>query len=259
LCLDFDGTLSEIVPHPKDARPVDGVGQALSTLTRYPTRIKVAIVSGRDISEVRRMLGIEKGIVFSGTHGLEIVGADGVRHLAKGVENAETDLQKARSWLSRNAPGGDGFVIEDKQVALATHYRMVDPELAAQRRAALRTFVENETRTLRILEGNKVDELLPRGVGGKGPAVRLLLDDLGPPAQTPIYFGDDTTDEDAFWELRDDGVGVLVGPARPSWARYRVDNPREVTRLLAELAQELGQTGTPPGAETATAPKSDRC
>ena len=38
----------------------------------------------------------------------------------------------------------------------------------------------------------------------------------------PIYFGDDLTDEDAFFALRDDGVTILVSEeTRPSWAKYR--------------------------------------
>ena len=242
LCLDFDGTISEIAPHPADARPVDGAEEVLRALTRYPGRVQIAIVSGREVSQVREMLRIERGILFSGTHGLEIVRADGVRHFAKGVEQAERDLAKVREWLKEHASEKDGFVIEDKQVAIAMHYRTVDPAIAAARRAALRSFADSKAQSLRILEGNKVDELLPRGVGGKGRAIRRLLDDLGKPAPWAIYFGDDTTDEDAFRELRDDGVGVLVGPARASWARYRIESPRDVVRMLAGLAHELARS-----------------
>ena len=242
LCLDFDGTISEIVPHPADARPIDGATEVLRALTGYPARVQVAIVSGREISQVQKMLGVDRGILFSGTHGLEIVGADGVRHFAKGVEHAERDLAKVRAWMREHAPANDGFVLEDKQVAIAMHYRMVDTSIATERRAALRALVDSKVPSLRIMEGSKVDEILPREMGGKGRAIRMLLDDLGRPARWAIYFGDDTTDEDAFRELRDDGVGVLVGPPRASWARYRVDNPREVVRMLAGLAHELARS-----------------
>lgn len=246
LCLDFDGTLSEIVPHPADARPLSGVGEVLSALARDPARITVAIISGREIAEVRRMLGVERGILFAGTHGLEIVGADGVRHLAPGLEAAEAGLAAARAWLARNVATTEGFVIEDKRIAIAVHYRMVEPALARERCAALRNFVEAKTPGLRILRGKMIDELLPRGVGGKGRAIRTLLRECAYPKSTPVYFGDDTTDEDAFQQIRDDGIGVLVGSARPSWARYRVASPSEVRRLLAELAQELLHTSKAP-------------
>ena len=246
LCLDFDGTLSEIVPHPADARPLSGVGEVLSALARDPARITVAIISGREIAEVRRMLGVERGILFAGTHGLEIMSADGVSRLAPGVEAAEADLAAARAWLARNLATTAGFVIEDKRVAIAVHYRMVEPALARERCAALRDFVEAKTPGLRILRGKMIDELLPRGVGGKGGAIRALLREAAEPKSVPVYFGDDTTDEDAFEQIRDDGIGVLVGSARPTWARYRVASPSEVRRVLAELAQELLHTSKAP-------------
>ncbi len=245
LCLDFDGTLSEIVPHPADARPLNGIPEVLTALTRDPRRINVAIVSGREIGEVRSMLGVDRGIMFSGTHGLEIVGQNGKRRVVPGVEAAMKDLDRVRAWLPKNLPGHSGFVIEDKQHAIAIHYRMANPERAAELRAALRSMVETEAPSLSILSGNKVEELLPRGIGGKGQAVRALMAEVGKPEPIPIYFGDDTTDEDAFHELREDGVGVLVGRARASWARYRVSSPGEVARVLAELAQELLHTAKP--------------
>lgn len=246
VCLDFDGTLSEIVPHPADARPLAGVREVLSAMARDPARIRVAIVSGREIAEVRRMLGVERGILFAGTHGLEMVDADGVSRLAPGVEAAEADLAAARAWLARNLATSDGFVIEDKRVAIAVHYRMVDPALARERCAALHDFVEAKAPALRVLRGKMIDELLPRGIGGKGTAIRTLLREAADPQAVPVYFGDDTTDEDAFQQIRDDGIGVLVGSARPSWARYRVDSPSEVRRVLAELAQELLHTTKAP-------------
>jgi alpha,alpha-trehalase len=247
LCLDFDGTLSEIVPHPADALPLSGVGEVLSALARDPARIRVAIISGREVAEVRRMLGVERGILFAGTHGLEIVGADGVSRLAPGVEAAEADLAAARAWLARNVATTDGFVIEDKRAAIAVHYRMVEPALARERCAALQNFVETRAPGLRILRGKMIDELLPRGIGGKGSAIRVLLREAAVPESVPVYFGDDTTDEDAFEQIRDDGIGVLVGSARPSWARFRVASPSEVRRVLAELAQELLHTRKAPG------------
>jgi trehalose 6-phosphate phosphatase len=218
----------------------------LSALARDPARIRVAIISGREIAEVRRMLGVERGILFAGTHGLEFVGADGVSRLAPGVEAAEPDLAAARAWLARNVATSEGFVIEDKRVAIAVHYRMVDPTLARERCAALQDFVETKTPALRVLRGKMVDELLPRGIGGKGSAIRTLLREAAYSKSVPVYFGDDTTDEDAFQQIRGDGIGVLVGSARKSWARYRVDSPSEVRRVLAELAQELLHTTKAP-------------
>ena len=65
---------------------------------------------------------------------------------------------------------------------------------------------------LKIVEGNMVDEILPRDVGGKGFAMRWLQDSMTERPDSIAYFGDDTTDEDAFFELRN-GVTILVGRA----------------------------------------------
>jgi trehalose-phosphatase len=239
VCLDYDGTLSEIAAHPADARPTPGVREALAALAEHPDRAQLAIVTGRPISEVRRMLGVERGVLFSGVHGLELMDRRGHRHLAPGAEAALPDLDQARLWLARNVPPECGFVIEDKRVTIAFHYRMADAEVAARVRRALARFVQAHTARLRILKGKMIDELIPRDAGGKGAAVRAIQREAGDPAVRPIYFGDDTTDEDAFRELREDGVGVLVGPPRPSWARWRVDGPRAVVDALGQLAAAI--------------------
>jgi trehalose-phosphatase len=57
----------------------------------------------------------------------------------------------------------------------------------------------------------------------------------------PVYFGDDLTDEDAFAEIGERGVTVLVGEPRRTAARYRVDGPRDVVRALTAVASALGR------------------
>jgi alpha,alpha-trehalase len=240
VCLDYDGTLSEITAHPAKARPIAGVDRVLAALAEHPDRILLAIITGRTISEVRRMIGVERGVLFSGVHGLELTDADGRRHLAPGVESVIPDLDLVREWLVRHVPAGCGFVIEDKRVAIAFHYRMADAETAARIRRALARFVQAHTARLRILRGKMIDEMMPRDAAGKGAAVRSVQREAGEPPPRAIYFGDDTTDEDAFRELRQDGVGILVGAPRPSWAQWRVDGPADVVRTLHELAVALG-------------------
>src|ERR1700728_3266130 len=47
LCLDYDGTLSEITDQPAEARLAPQVRASLRRLARHLSRIEVAIVSGR--------------------------------------------------------------------------------------------------------------------------------------------------------------------------------------------------------------------
>ncbi|HBE88630.1 MAG TPA: trehalose-phosphatase, partial [Elusimicrobia bacterium] len=52
LMLDFDGTLSEIAPTPEKARFYPPAKRALERLSRL-TGVTVALVSGRDVSDLR--------------------------------------------------------------------------------------------------------------------------------------------------------------------------------------------------------------
>jgi trehalose-phosphatase len=83
------------------------------------------------------------------------------------------------------------------------------------------------------VRGKAVYELRPPLDWNKGAAVRWLLSRPGMADRTPVYLGDDTTDEDAFRVVRENGIGILVGPPRRSAARYRLSGPAEVRRLLA--------------------------
>jgi trehalose 6-phosphate phosphatase len=84
-----------------------------------------------------------------------------------------------------------------------------------------------------------VDEILPGSIGGKGFAVRWLQDSMRQKPDSIAYLGDDTTDEDAFFELQSDGVTILVGPMRRSWAHYRIAGPSAVAALLQGLVTKL--------------------
>ena len=77
---DFDGTLSDIVENPDAAQLVEGAADALTSLT---AQCPVAILSGRDLADVRQRIGLP-GIWYAGSHGFELTGPDGAHH-----ENAE--------------------------------------------------------------------------------------------------------------------------------------------------------------------------
>lgn len=82
-----------------------------------------------------------------------------------------------------------------------------------------------------------IHEAIPRGIGGKGDALEVLMQNAGVPASQTVYFGDDSTDENAFHALvPQGGIGVLVGAKRKSFAQYRVENPLAVAELLEQLA-----------------------
>ena len=67
LLLDFDLTLSPLVPNPKNAVLPKNTQSVLKTLSK---KIPVVIISGRKLSDIRKRVGL-KNILYAGNHGLE--------------------------------------------------------------------------------------------------------------------------------------------------------------------------------------------
>src|SRR5438034_2802483 len=233
--LDYDGTLTPIVSHPEDAWLSDSMRQTLRSLA---ARVPVAILSGRDLDDVRGRVHVD-GIVYAGSHGFDIAGAGGLRRelgaaYLSVLHTAETELREALDEI----PGAQ---LERKHFSVAAHYRNVN-ENDASRVALAVDAVAARHRELRRIDGKKVYELVPRIEWDKGKAVIWLLEALGLESGNvrPIYIGDDSTDEDAFRALEQSGIGILVSEqSQPTAARYSVKNPFEVERFLRVLTAHL--------------------
>ena len=236
LCLDYDGTLSEIAPEPRLARPVPGALGALMSLAGRRDRVELAIVSGRELDDLRERMPL-RGVALSGAHGLQFLDAEGNYELAEGIAECRDDFERVRRWLDENVPVG-GFAIEDKEIAIALHYRNAPPAMGSYVRDAFARFVAECTTNLAARHGKMVVEALPK-FASKANAVKALIVRNG--GRVPVYFGDDLTDEDAFAAIGENGVSVLVGEPRRSAAPYRVKGPRDVVRILTEIASVLGR------------------
>ena len=235
--LDYDGTLTPIVSHPEDAWLSDSMRQTLRSLA---ARVPVAILSGRDLDDVRGRVHVD-GIVYAGSHGFDIAGAGGLRRELGGaylpvLDMAETELREALDEIS-------GAQLERKHFSVAAHYRNVNKNDAFRVTLAVDA-VAARHRELRRIDGKKVYELLPGIEWDKGKAVMWLLKALGLERESvrPIFIGDDKTDEDAFRALKQCGVGILVGKQSESTAaRYLLRDPAEVEHFLQMLIARLAQ------------------
>ncbi len=236
LCLDYDGTLAEFHVDPARAMPLESSRDALARLAGAD-RVVLAIVSGRRISEVRKLVGIDAGVVYSGLHGLEFADSGAVAH-GEPLDRADAEqLADVRKWLAANVPPNQGFWIEDKGAAVGLHYRRADASRADALCRGFREFVARRAPGLRLLQLNKIDEVLPR-TASKAHAVAELTRRF-PSPHFLVYFGDDVTDEDAFIAIDERGIGILVGPERASAAHYRVDGPARVAAELDALARAV--------------------
>jgi len=239
LCLDFDGTISELTNDPWAAKPLPRAKDAIARLARHPDQLALAIISGRDLDTLLKLLGLRDGLLFAGTHGLEVIGRDGARRFMTGVEQSADDIRLLREFVATAIPRDRGFIVEDKRVALTLNYRNASPAEAIEVLKSFDAFVMQRP-TLQLLHGKLIHEAIPRGIGGKNNAIEFFLRDTGIDGARAAYFGDDLTDEDAFRALAAHrGTGVLVGAARDTLAQYYLETPSAVADILEELVAIL--------------------
>lgn len=240
LCLEFDGTLALTADNPDDAKPIDAARTAISTLSRHRDDVVVAIVSGRDAHTTRRMLGVFDELYFVGLHGIELLDYYDHRELLVEASHCLPAMHTVRDWLKKEAPESEGFILEDKEVSIALHYRNAKPELARDICRQLEYFVAHMVRGLRVTHGDMVAEVMPGNTGGRGFAIIHLLAQLKDRTLMPVYFGNDPSEEEAFFVVRRaGGATILVGAERETHAEYRVDDPAHAVEAIATLADAL--------------------
>jgi trehalose-phosphatase len=151
-------------------------------------------------------------------------------------------LESADAQLAERLGAIEGAWAERKRFAIAVHYRAVPDDRIAELESLVGD-VAAAHGALRMTGGKKVFELRPDIEWHKGRAVRWLVEAAGldPTTTLAIFVGDDVTDEDGFEEVRDRGVGVVVGTEdRHTAAHLRVDDPDSTRALLERLAAMVG-------------------
>lgn len=219
LFLDYDGTLAPLVDDPSAAVPHPAVPDLLAELAEaHP----LVVITGRDLAALGRLLGGRHRAV--GLHGAEEGFTDGT------VETRAADAHAdALRQLKAAVPEVEGVVVEEKGAAFAVHYRHAPDADAA--RSALQTWAEDVPAGLVPIWGKAVVELRAEGVS-KGTAVAALAAEH--PDRTPVYLGDDVTDEDAFralGALRQPAVTVKVGEGETA-AGHRLPDVEAVVAYL---------------------------
>lgn len=223
LFLDLDGTLAPIMPRPDDVGPDPYRARLLARL-RTAFEDRVAVVSGRGLLDLDHILsgGVR---AIAAVHGLVRRGADGTVT----AREPHHGLEDARRILGELAHCERGLLFEDKGLSVALHYRAAPACGEAVIEAAERL---SQATGLVLQLGDMVAELRTPGAD-KGAAVRAFLDETPFLGATPVFIGDDLTDEDGFAAARRlGGFGVLVGEPRPTQAQYRLADTHAVYRWL---------------------------
>src|SRR6266705_2135848 len=124
--LDYDGTLTPIVSQPEDAWLSDSMRQTLQELA---ARAPVAILSGRDLDDVRRRVNLD-GIVYAGSHGFDIAGPRDLRRQVATEFLPKLDV--AEKELREALDGIPGARVERKRFSIGAHYRNVKENEASK-------------------------------------------------------------------------------------------------------------------------------
>jgi trehalose 6-phosphate synthase/phosphatase len=236
LFLDYDGTLTPIVPRPQDARLGESARLSLEQAARTPN-LDTVIVSGRSLEDVQNMVGVP-GLTYVGNHGFEIEGP-GISYRHEGVKRFQEALEAAAQDLTALAV--PGAWVERKGMTLAYHLRETPPaEREAAEHDAEAVF---KRRRLAITGGKAIVEGRPPIEWHKGHAVLYVLVRRHgadwPSRVRALYIGDDLTDEDAFRSLRGIGRSICVAATPPEGgtsADFRLPDSEAVVHLLRWLA-----------------------
>jgi trehalose 6-phosphate phosphatase len=235
ILLDVDGTLLDIAPSPQD---VYVPASLLTTLGRLFVIAggAVALVSGRLITVLDALFEPLK-LPAIGCHGAELRPSPR-RPDERRSRPLPDSLKRAFADIAHREPQ---IRVEDKAFTLAFHYRGAQDREAVLLRL-LRERIEPFARDYTLLRGKSVVEVKPKTFN-KGEALRALLGFTPFAGRRPVFFGDDTTDEDVFAVLPEfGGLGISVGKCLPG-ANFAVHSPDEVRRWLAHLVAQEDHRG----------------
>jgi trehalose 6-phosphate phosphatase len=186
----------------------------------------LALVSGRPASQLDALFAPAK-LPLIGCHGAEIRTTSDAP-----VQRPPPLDENIRHELYAFARRFPGILLEDKTFSIALHYRSA-PALETPLSRAANEFIAHHP-ALEILDGKAVIEFKPRGYD-KATACAALI--ATPPfrGRTPVFLGDDITDERVFRILPEfSGIGISVGRAMPG-ADYMLPSPAAVRAWLREL------------------------
>ena len=228
LFLDLDGTLLEFA---LDPAAVEVSARVRKILERLPEAMDhaVAIVSGRTLDSLDRLLG-EGRFPLAALHGLHRRDASGRVWIAGPVGE---DLGRVRELMQELAEEFPGAMLEDKGATQAFHYRRC-PQFESAIAQRITSAVHAIAPELEVLRGNMVIEVRPAH-SNKGTAIEAFMQEQPFAGRTPVFIGDDVTDEDGFAVInRLRGVSIKVGPGS-TCARYRLSGIDAVVDWLDDF------------------------
>jgi trehalose 6-phosphate phosphatase len=232
LIFDVDGTLLDIADTPDEVHVPLGLRTDLHTLSRAANGA-LAIISGRPIGDIDSRFA-PLLLPTAGCHGAEIRLQEygPVEH---GAPPLSPETVARFSDVTKLLPGVVG---ENKIYTLAFHYRLA-PQQEKPLLHLLRERLAQLPHGFELLRGKAVAEI-KSGSFTKGTALRRFMAQPDFAQRRPVFFGDDTTDQDALGALGTfRGLGVSIGRLLPG-AQAMIATPRALREKLSLLASRHG-------------------
>ena len=230
---DLDGTLAGIQPHPDDVVVPDTVLEHLQQLSRL-NEGALALISGRSMAELD-VLASPYHFPLAGVHGAERRDIHDQLHVVSLPDALIQTLQRQLASALEALPGTE---LESKGMAFALHYRQA-PHHEAAIFAIARNVAEAHPQ-LALQPGKCVVEIKPEGIN-KGAAIAAFMAETPFKGRTPVFFGDDLTDEAGFAVVnKAGGMSVKVGLGE-TIANWRLESVASVWQWITDVANQQQQ------------------
>jgi trehalose 6-phosphate synthase/phosphatase len=229
--LDYDGTLVNLTATPDKAKLTLEITAIIRKLICLPG-MEIFIITGRRHEDIDRFLDhIPINIIAE--HGAIIKENGQWKSQKKIGDSWKKSILPVMNQITDSCPGS---FIEEKIYSLAWHYRNADSDSGnkSSRELIRQLATKIGTYDLKILDGNKVVEILSDSIG-KGRAVKKLN-------EQNIYdfilsIGDDATDEEMFeyFQNSSNAYTIKVGEGE-TFAKFKLNDISEVISLLKKMA-----------------------
>jgi trehalose 6-phosphate phosphatase len=232
LLLDIDGTLVELAPTPRDVIVPPQLGPTLQALYERLDGA-LALVSGRGLTDIDVMFAPLQ-LPAVGGHGAEMRLSAESEAVAARAPPMDNDLKRRFISIAKLDPG---ILYEDKGYSVALHYRLAPQCERAIYEAVSAVRADLPQASIDVLPGKFVCEIKHAGVS-KATGVRELMNCAPFKGRTPLFIGDDVTDESVFAIMPSFHGGSFSVGRRAHGVDGYFANPNDVRAWLTHLLDE---------------------
>ncbi len=232
ILLDIDGTLLDLAPTPREVWVPPDLTTTLNRLLER-TSGALALVSGRSLNDIDLIFAPELFPAVGG-HGAEMRISLDNESVDIHAPPMDKELKRRLAAIAKLSPG---ILLEDKGYSLALHYRLAPHAEKAIYEAVSLIRADLPNAPIEVLPGKCVCEIKHSGFT-KASGVLELMTHEPFKGRHPIFIGDDVTDESVFAIMPDlRGLSFSVG-RRAQGVAHHFDEPRDVRKWLAGLAED---------------------